>query len=74
MSVKIIIEVERCFECPFCSSKHTMNAGDAYDYWCNKTKYPTKIASYVEYMSEFPKEIPSWCPFRKAEQNGSSNS
>lgn len=67
--VEVVIKVTSCLQCPFCSSKHTMNAGDAYDYWCNKTKYPTKIAYYVEYASEFPKEIPSWCPFRKENKN-----
>jgi hypothetical protein len=60
VKTKIIVELDNCRRCPYCKSYRNFNAGLAYDYVCLKAK--KEIASYVEYESEFPKEIPVWCP------------
>ena len=68
--VLITIKVTDCRQCPYCQAERTKGAGYAYDYFCRKQwEDPlavfSTIATYVEYDSEFPKEIPMWCPFRK---------
>ena len=69
--VEVVIKVTDCRKCPYCQAERTKGAGYAYDYFCRKqweddslNTFST-IATYVEYESEFPKEIPMWCPFRK---------
>lgn len=68
--VEIVIKVTDCRQCPYCQTERTKGAGYAYDYFCRKqwedpANIFSTIATYVEYESEFPKEIPIWCPFRK---------
>ena len=64
--VEIVIKVTDCRQCPYCQVERTKGAGYAFDYSCSKyPKWNNVIATYVEYESEFPKEIPMWCPFRK---------
>ena len=65
MKTKIIVELDNCSRCPYCKSYRNIDARLAYDYFCLKVK--KEIASYVEYESEFPKEIPVWCPCRLEE-------
>ena len=60
---EVIIKVARCDECPYCKTKRTMGAGDAYDYLCG-AKRNKLITGYVEYMSELG-PVPDWCPFYK---------
>lgn len=65
MGVQVVVEVERCDECPFVEIKRTNGAGYAHDYYCSAVKrVNNKLARYVEYLSEIPAP-PSWCPFRK---------
>ena len=54
------IPIGRCDECPLVEVRRTMGAGDAYDYFCGKTK--DKIVGYVEWDCEIP-PVPLWCPF-----------
>lgn len=68
--VKIIIEVTDCRQCPYCQAERNRSANYAYDYFCRKQwedplNIFSTIAIAVEYESEFPKEIPMWCPYRK---------
>lgn len=58
---KVTIEVGRCDECPFCNTRRTMGAGEAFDYLCGKMNNK-QINGYVEYMSELG-PVPKWCPF-----------
>lgn len=67
--VLITIEVTDCRQCPYCQAERTKGAGYAYDYFCREQwedplSVFSTIATYVEYESEFPKEIPMWCPCR----------
>lgn len=62
--MRIYIDIAKCNECPFVVVKRTEGAGYAEDFYCGKNKNK-KIAGYVEYASEMPKEPPEWCPFRK---------
>lgn len=67
--VEVVMKIFSCLQCPHCSCLRTPDAGDAYDYLCNKINPHKIIAYYVEYAGEFPKEIPDWCPFRKENNN-----
>lgn len=60
MSVKIQIEINNCTECSKVVVERTEGAGYAFDYTC--TVNNKLVAGYVEYDSEMPKEVPSWCP------------
>lgn len=56
---KIVIEINKCDECPFVKVERTWNAGLAYDYNC--TKANKQIDSYIESPSEL-RPVPNWCP------------
>jgi len=57
------LKIKNCKECPFLVVERTMGAGCATDWLCGKTKRKnSKIAGYIEWPSEEPKEIPNWCP------------
>lgn len=62
--VQVIINVDSCLECPYCIKRQTVDAGYAFDFFCGSNDMKP-IATYVEYKSEFPKEVPKWCPYRK---------
>lgn len=62
--VQVIINVDNCLECPYCIKRQTVDAGYAFDFFCGSNDMKP-IATYVEYKSEFPKEPPMWCPYRK---------
>lgn len=59
----VTLQISSCAKCPFIEAQRTEGAGYALDYFCTKKRYK-KIAGYVEWDSEFPKEIPEWCPLR----------
>lgn len=62
--MRVFLDVKTCKECPFIRHERTEGAGYALDYTCAFYHKPRMIAGYVEYSSEFPTQIPSWCPFR----------
>lgn len=61
---KKVIFISECGKCPFKKEERTMGAGYAEDWIC--TKKNKKIAGYIEWPSEEPKEIPTWCPLKNA--------
>lgn len=61
-----ILEFDSCRECPFKEDSRTPGAGYALDWFCTKD-VKRKIASYIEWATEEPKEIPDWCPLVKKE-------
>ena len=65
VKTKITVELDTCRKCPYCKSYHNIDAWHTYYYVCLKAK--KEIAPYVEHESEFPKEIPIWCPCRLEE-------
>jgi hypothetical protein len=63
MSKYVIYKIHNCKECPNRTTERTIGAGYAFDWLC-KAKNNKKIAEYIEWTSEEPKEIPDWCPLR----------
>lgn len=62
MKTKIVIELDNCYECPYCGQKLTKGYGYALDYFCKKTH--NKITSgYVEWESDM-NPVPDWCPLK----------
>lgn len=57
--------VTGCMKCPNIKHERTPGAGYALDYFCEATG--AKVAGYVEWHSEEPKdgEFPDSCPLRK---------
>lgn len=66
--MKVVItkeyEFENCVGCPHVRIKPCQYSPIADDYHCGATPDDKKIAGYVEWESELPKEPPEWCPLR----------
>lgn len=64
--MKVVItkeyEFENCAGCPHVKIKPCQYSPIADDYHCGATPDDKKIAGYVEWESELPKEPPEWCP------------
>lgn len=55
-----LLVLTNCKDCPHRKIERTENAGYAHDWICHLKD--RKIAGYIEWPSEEPKEIPEWCP------------
>jgi hypothetical protein len=80
----ILIQIDKCEQCPYFATQRTLGAGCATDWICQnfivdenseiRTGYNTHerhrlIAGYIEWPSEEPKDIPDWCLWRKKKYN-----
>ena len=68
---KIIIEIDKCEQCPFVKKKNNEthdwfeDYAEVYDYICGVNE--KEIACWVERPSEIP-EVPDWCPILYKEE------
>lgn len=66
--MKVVItkeyEFENCAGCSHVRIKPCQYSPIADDYHCGATPDDKRIAGYVEWESELPKEPPEWCPLR----------
>lgn len=63
-----LIEAENCKCCRDLSVEklYTADSWDhAFDWFCTFNGQHKKIAGYIEWPKEEPKEIPAWCPRRQ---------
>jgi hypothetical protein len=61
---KLLIEIDKCYECPFvkCERAYTPDSFEyEWNYKCGRND--ETIATYIEYNREMP-EVPNWCPIK----------
>ena len=63
---EIVLEIEKCNECPFVKTQptetHDWFEDYVEDYFCGKNG--RELAVWVERIWEIP-DVPDWCPIRK---------
>ena len=62
---KVVLHIEKCQDCPHLEigMSYSLDGFDRGSDWtCKKTG--KEVASFVEWPSQAPKKIPSWCPLR----------
>ena len=67
--MSVFLEIKQCNKCPYLKTQHVYT-GDSFDHgdeWlCTKTKRKNnRIAGFVEWTRDEPKEIPEWCPLKR---------